>query len=57
MWQIYQRKNKEITREYYPLMITEKPAHAVAFIKQSPVLKGYIFVVLSYKISYELNLF
>jgi superfamily I DNA and/or RNA helicase len=30
-----------------------KPAHAVTSIKQSPVLKGHIFLVLSLKISFE----
>jgi len=34
-----------------------KPVHAVTSIKQSPVLSGYLFLVLSWKISYELNLF
>jgi hypothetical protein len=34
-----------------------KPPHAVTSIKQSPVLKGHLFLVLSKKISYELNLF
>ena len=52
--------NKDITRQYlliyYPLTITVKQAHSATSIKQSPVLKGNIFVVLSYKISYELNL-
>ena len=36
---------------------TVKSAHAVTFIKQSLVLKGHPFLVLSEKISYELNLF
>jgi hypothetical protein len=40
----------------YVVMNTLKPAHAVTSIKQSPVLKGHIFLVLSEKISYELNL-
>jgi len=31
-----------------------KPDHAVTSIKQSPVLNGYIFLVLSYNISHEL---
>ena len=31
--------------------------HVVTSIKQSPVLKGHLFLVLSLKISYELNLF
>jgi len=30
---------------------TVKPAHAVTSIKQSPALKGHLFLVLSYKIS------
>jgi hypothetical protein len=36
---------------------TVKPAHAVTSIKQSPVLKDQIFLVLLWKISYEFNLF
>ena len=36
---------------------TVEPVHAVTSIKQSPVLKGHIFLVLSQKILYELNLF
>jgi hypothetical protein len=32
---------------------TAKPADAVTPIKQSPVLKGHLFLVLSWKISYE----
>ena len=36
---------------------TVKFTHAVTSIKQSPVLKGHIFLVLSKKISYELSLF
>ena len=35
--------------------ITVKPAHAVTSIMQSPVLKGHIFIVLSWKISCELK--
>jgi len=31
--------------------------HAVTSIQQSPVLKGHIFLVLSIKISHQLNLF
>ena len=34
-----------------------KPSHAVTFIKHSPVLKGHLFLFLSQKMSYELNLF
>jgi hypothetical protein len=37
--------------------ITVVPADAVTSIMQSPVLKGHIFIVLSWKISCELNLF
>ena len=33
-----------------------KPANEVISIKQSPVLKGHLFLVQSFKISYELNL-
>ena len=36
---------------------TVKPVQAVTSIKQSPVLKGHLFLVLSYNILYELNLF
>ena len=32
-----------------------KPANTVTSIKQSPVLKGHYFIVLSYEISYDLN--
>ena len=38
-------------------LTTVKPAHAVTSNKQSPVLKGHLFIVLLLKISYELNLF
>jgi len=34
-----------------------KPTQAVTSIKQSPVLKGHPFLVMSWKISYELNIF
>ena len=37
--------------------IIVKHVHAVTSIKQSPVLNGHFFLVLSKKISYELNLF
>ena len=36
---------------------TVKPSNVVTFIKQSPVLKGHLFLVLSEQIVYELNLF
>ena len=36
---------------------TVKPAHEVTSIKQSLVLRGHLFLILSYKYSYELNLF
>ena len=36
---------------------TVNPAHAAISIKQSPVLKRNLFIVLSWEISYELNLF
>jgi hypothetical protein len=36
---------------------TVQPAHAVISIKQSPVLKGRLFLVLSLNKSYDLNLF
>ena len=38
-------------------IITVKPAEAVSSIKQSPVLKGHLFLVLSQKTLYEMNLF
>jgi len=41
----------------YKYIYTVKPAYAVTSIKQSIVLKGRLFLVLSYKILYELNLF
>ena len=34
-----------------------KPVHALTSIKQLPVLKGHIFLVMALKISHELNLF
>ena len=34
-----------------------KSPHVVTSIKQSPVLKGQLFLLMSKKISYELNLF
>jgi hypothetical protein len=39
------------------MQYTVKSAHAVTSIKQSPVLKGHLFLFPSWKISYELNLF
>ena len=36
---------------------TIKPVDAVTSIKQSPVLKGHLFLILLQKISYEFNLF
>jgi hypothetical protein len=39
------------------LVYTVKHANSITSIKQSPVLKGDIFLVLSYTISYEFNLF
>jgi len=44
-------------KERKPERYTVKPAHAVTSTKQSPVLKGRPFLVLSYKTSYELDLF
>jgi hypothetical protein len=41
----------------YRYQYTVKHAYTVTSIKQSPVLKGHILVILSLKISYELNLF
>jgi len=38
-------------------MHTVKPVHAVISIKQSHVLKGHIFLILSYNISYGFHLF
>ena len=36
---------------------TVKPVCVITSIKQSPVLKGHIFLILSQKISYEFNLY
>jgi hypothetical protein len=36
---------------------TVKPAHVGTSIKQPPLLKDHIFLVLAQKTSYELNLF
>jgi len=36
---------------------TVKPVYVVTSIKQSPVLKGHPFLVISKKISHKLNLF
>ena len=33
--------------QYYQMLSTVKPAHEVTSIKQSPVLKGHLFLVLS----------
>ena len=38
-------------------LATVKSVHAVTSIKQSPVFKSHMLPVLSYTISYELNLF
>jgi hypothetical protein len=38
-------------------LYTVKRAHMVTYINQSPVLKDHIFLVLSKKISNEVNLF
>jgi len=36
-----------LLKSYFHLQATVKPAHAVTSIKQSPVLKGHLFFVLS----------
>ena len=38
-------------------LYTVKPVNVVTSVKQSPEFKGRLFLVLSWKISYELNLF
>ena len=38
---------KHLTKYYTMLHYTVKPAHAVTSIKQSPVLKSHLFLVLS----------
>ena len=43
--------------QYIYLLYTVKPAQVITSIKQSPVLKGHIFLVMSQKIPYQLNLF
>ena len=42
---------------FYNKIYTVKPVDEVTSIEQSPVLKGHLFLSLSLKISYELNLF
>jgi hypothetical protein len=49
-------KNSDSTLSYITVSIV-KPAHAAISIQQSPVLKGHLLLVLSQKISCELNLF
>ena len=49
-------KNQKIIDEHDRLS-NIKPAHVITSIKQSPVLKGHIFIVLSQKMSYDFNLF
>jgi len=36
---------------------TVKPAHVVTSLKQPPLLKDHLFLILSQKTSYEFNLF
>jgi hypothetical protein len=38
-------------------LYTVNPAHVVTSTKKSPVLKGHLFLMLLWKISYEMNLF
>jgi hypothetical protein len=46
-----------VVSEPSPFWHTLKHTYVVTYIKQSPVLKGHLFLFLSYKKSYELNLF
>jgi len=41
----------------YGIQYTVKPVNTATFIKQSPVLKDHLFLVMSLEISYELKLF
>ena len=50
-------KNKVKFNTDYLKINTVKPAHTITSIKQSPVLKGYLFLVLSHKFSYKLIFF
>ena len=52
----HQTLMSEFEKKTY-LLNTVKPAHVDPSIKQSHVLNGHIFFLLSYNISYELNLF
>ena len=42
---------------FSPLRNTVKSVHVVTPIKQSPVLRGHLYLVMSYTITYEWNLF
>ena len=56
-WSCFFARSAYNEESLYRTSHTVKPAHAFTSIKQSPVLKSHIFLVLSQKISYELNLF
>jgi hypothetical protein len=44
---VYYENNSTKNKDILTVKITVKPAHAVTSVKQSPVLKGHIFLVLS----------
>ena len=51
-------KEKKGTELFYrKILNTVKLVHVITSIKQPPVLKGHLFLVLSYFFLYELNLF
>ena len=54
---IYEIQLKTIICRSFYMNNTVKPAHEVTSIKQSPALKGQLFLVKSLKIPYELHLF
>ena len=41
----------------YPALNLVKPAHVDISIQQPPILNGHYFLILSFKMSYELNIF
>jgi len=53
----YLHRNNKSLENWGVLVSIVKPAHAVISIKESHILNGHMFIVLSMKISYELSLF
>ena len=56
---LYKRRKipEDFMQAYEENIYTVKPAHEVTSIKQSPVLKGHLFLLLSQKVSCELRTF